>query len=213
MAAHGAPPAPQNLPGVANIVAIGSGKGGVGKTTISVNLAVALAQIGRRVVLVDGDLRKPRLDKIFEIECDGGLTKLLEEDHLVSTQPVSEFVHRTQIENLFVLPTKPARGGISAKLHSGRMRTLVQRLRKEFDIVIFDSPPMLHLSDARVLGCLSDGVLLVFRSRKTTRENALAAADCLTQDGINVIGTILNDWNPRRGSRYGAYASYMGVAS
>jgi len=106
-----------------------------------------------------------------------------------------------------------ARGDVSAKLHSGRMRALLQWLKFEFDVVIIDSPPMLHLSDARVLGWLADGVLLVFRSRKTTRENAVAAADCLMQDGICVLGTILNDWNPRKGNRYGAYSNYAGVAS
>ena len=72
---------------------------------------------------------------------------------------------------------------------------------------------MQHISDARVLGWLADGVLLVFRARKTSKEAALAAHDCLTQDGIRVLGTVLNDWNPRQGERYGAYSPYFRMAS
>ncbi|MDP8989398.1 MAG: polysaccharide biosynthesis tyrosine autokinase, partial [Acidobacteriota bacterium] len=195
------------------VIVLTSPEAGDGKTTAATNLGVALAEIGRRVVLVDGDLRKPRLGAIFGIDCDAGLAKFLDQpEELPNQEPLSDLVRSTQVENLFVLPTASTQEGISAKLHSRRMRGLLQQLRQEFDVVIIDSPPMLHLSDARVLGWLSDGVLLVFRSRKTTRENALAAADCLTQDGIRVLGTILNDWNPRKGARYAAY-SQMGMAS
>ena len=126
---------------------------------------------------------------------------------------MEELVRETQIPNLFLLPTNPARGDISGKLHSSRLRVLMQRLRSDFDVVIIDSPPMQHISDARVLGWLSDGVLLVFRARKTSKEAALAAHDCLTQDGIRVLGTVLNDWNPRQGERYGTYSPYFRLAS
>ena len=108
------------------------------------------------MVLVDGDLRKPRLDKIFGIECRGGLAKLLDEAETPDEQPLSEFVHASHVENLFVLPTSAAREGITTKLHSSRLRSLIDVLRQEFDVVIIDSPPMLHLSDARVLGWLAD---------------------------------------------------------
>jgi capsular exopolysaccharide synthesis family protein len=194
------------------VIVLTSPEPGDGKTTAATNLGVALAEIGKRVILVDGDLRKPRLGAIFGVECHTGLAKFLDQADLPNQQPLSEFVHSTQVQNLFVLPTASTQEGISDKLHSGRMRGLLQQLRQEFDVVIIDSPPMLHLSDARVLGWLADGVLLVFRSRKTTRESALAAADCFTQDGIRVLGTILNDWNPRKGARYAAY-SQMGMAS
>jgi capsular exopolysaccharide synthesis family protein len=204
----------------ARVIVLTSPEAGDGKTTAATNLAVALAEIGRRVVLVDGDLRKPRLAEIFHLDCTGGLAKLLTEEDALSTialetdqPPLSSFVHETLIANLFVLPTVATEKGISAKLHSRSMRTILKRLRLEFDVVIIDTPPMLHVSDARVLGWLADGVLLVFRSRKTTRESALAATECLLQDGIHVVGTILNDWNPRKGNRYGVYSSVMGAAS
>jgi succinoglycan biosynthesis transport protein ExoP len=197
----------------ARVIVTTSPEVGDGKTTVATNLAITLAQIGRRVVLVDGDLRKPRLDKIFDVPAENGLAKFLEEKTPILECPLEQLVSETQIPNLYVLPTKPAHGNISSKLHSSRMRALIGRLRHEFDTVIIDSPPMQHISDARVLGSLADGVLLVFRARKTSRDAALAVHDCLTQDGIRVLGTVLNDWNPRKGGRYGAYSSYSRVAS
>jgi capsular exopolysaccharide synthesis family protein len=197
----------------ARVIVVTSPDVGDGKTTVSANLAIALAQIGRRVVIVDGDLRKPRLHNIFGVAPKLGLAKILEGTDPIDALPMSEFVLETGVTNLSVVPTLAARDGISAKLHSGRMKALLELLRSQFDVVIVDSPPMLHLSDARVLGWLSDGVLLVFRARKTTRDSALVACDCLMQDGSTVLGTILNDWSPERGSTYRSYSSYLRAAS
>jgi len=169
-----------------------------------------LAQIGRKVVLVDGDLRKPQLHTILGESPEAGLDVLLEEAENTVLQDGS--LRETAIPNLRVILTQPVREGISRKLHSPRMRSLLQQLRRDFDVVIIDSPPMQDISDARVLGWLGDGVLLVFRAGKTTRQAAMAAHDCLTQDGIQVLGTILNDWNARSGDRFSAYSSYFHVA-
>jgi len=83
----------------------------------------------------------------------------------------------------------------------------------EFDEVVIDSPPMLMISDARVLGSMADGVLLVIRSRKTTRETALAAYDRLLQDGTRVFGTVLNGWERKAGEKYQNYAAYFRAVS
>lgn len=195
----------------AGVIVVTSPEPGEGKTTVATNLAIALAQIGRRVIIVDGDLRKPRLDKIFDTVCEGGLASLLEKLEPVEDLVLSDFVRKTAIPNLTVLATKAANEGICTKLHSSRMRILLERLREEYDSVVIDSPPMLQIADARVLGWLADGVLLVLRARKTTRDSAIAAYHCLLQDGINVLGTVLNDWNPGRGEAYGAYKSYIRV--
>jgi len=185
---------------------------GDGKTTVATNLAIALAQTGRRVVLVDGDLRKPRLHTIFEKTADNGLAKLLDGTDSIKDCPLEKLASETQIKNLYLIPTKPVHEGISSKLHSVRMRVLLARLREEFDAVIIDSPPMLNISDARVLGWLADGVLLVFRARKTTKDLAMAVQDCLLQDGVRVLGSVLNDFNPQKGERYSTYSSYFRVA-
>jgi capsular exopolysaccharide synthesis family protein len=189
----------------ANIIVLTSPEPGEGKTTVASNLAIALAHIGRRVILVDGDLRRPRLAQIFDRPCSTGLADLLDADVPVEQLALSDYITDTSVANLSLLPTRPAREGISTMLHSSRMRALLKRLRQEFDHVIIDSPPMLHIADARVLGWLADGVLLVLRSRRTTKEAAVAAYDCLLQDGINVLGAVLNDWNPRASDKYGAY--------
>jgi capsular exopolysaccharide synthesis family protein len=190
------------------VIVVTSPEPGDGKTTVATNLAISLAQIGRRVVVVDGDLRKPRLHDIFSKEVNsetGGLANILESTAPIDRDTLIDSVLETQVKNLWVLPTTSAFEGISTKLHSGRMRVLLERLRRDFEIIIIDSPPMLNVSDARVLGWLSDGMLLVLRARRTTRDAALAARECLMQDGIPVVGTILNDWNATKDSRYGAY--------
>lgn len=191
------------------VIVMTSPDAGDGKTTVATNLAIALAQIGRRVVVVDGDMRKPRLHQVFDVDPEGGLADLLDENDSIEERAISDLVSATQLPNLFILPTAVASEGTVAKLHSSRLQALLDRLRREFDVVIVDSPPMLHLSDARVLGSRADGVVLVFRARKTTIEDALAAHDCLSQDGIKVLGTILNDWNPRKAVKYGPYSAYF----
>ncbi len=191
------------------VIVMTSPDAGDGKTTVATNLAIALAQIGRRVVIVDADMRKPRLHQVFDVDPQGGLADLLDDSDSIEGRPVSDLVSETQLPNLFILPTVVASEGTVAKLHSSRLQSLLDRLRREFDVVIVDSPPMLHISDARVLGSRADGVVLVFRARKTTIEDALAAHDCLSQDGTKVLGTILNDWNPRKAVKYGPYSAYF----
>ena len=116
----------------------------------------------------------------------------------------------TKYGNLRLLPSGSPTPNISALLHSPRARQFLTRVRREFQMVIIDSPPMLNMPDARVLGRMADGVVLVVRSAQTTREAAAAAAQRLKEDGTRVLGTILNEWDPRKtrdtdyayGSRY-----------
>lgn len=192
----------------ARIMVLTSPEAGEGKTTVATNLAIALAQIGRRVILVDGDLRRPRLAQIFDRSCAGGLAELLDRAGSLEDVPLAEYILSTPVPNLSLLPTRPAHDGISSMLHSAHMRVLLDRLRQEFDHVIIDSPPMLHIADARILGWLADGVMLVLRARRTTREAALAAYECLRQDGSHVLGSVLNDWNPRTSEKYAGYKPF-----
>lgn len=114
-------------------------------------------------------------------------------------------LYPTYIPQLFVLPSGNRHAFESKLLHSARMRDLIRRVREEFDTVIIDSPPLVQFSDARVLGRWADGVLLVFRSRKTTLEVAVGAQRCFVEDGTRVVGTILNDWNPRHSGSFRSY--------
>jgi polysaccharide biosynthesis transport protein len=106
---------------------------------------------------------------------------------------------------LAVLTSGPGTNNIANLLYSTRMMELLQRLRREFDTILIDTPPMLDLADARILGRLADAVILVFRAGKTSRDAALAAKRRLTEDGIPVLGTILNAWDFKHMTGYGAY--------
>ena len=171
-----------------------------GKTTVACNLALALAEIGpsvlmQSVLLVDGDLRRPRLHEIFGVPNQWGLADLLEG----KTPPngCEGMVYKTGFRNLNLLPSGSSTANVAALLHSPRAFAFLNRMRQEFHTVIIDAPPMLNMPDARVLGRLADGVVLVVRSAETMRDAALAAKQRLTEDGTRVLGTILNQWDPR----------------
>jgi capsular exopolysaccharide synthesis family protein len=168
-----------------------------GKTTVCSNLGIALARINLRVLLVDGDTRRPHLHKIFGIPNDVGLIEILSSSLPVEKTRPDLLGCPTRVPNLFLLPSGNNREFEQELLHSSRADALFKRLRGEFDIVLIDSPPMAHISDARVLGHLVDGVILVFRAGKTTVDLAVSSRNCLLDDGTSVLGTILNDWDPR----------------
>jgi succinoglycan biosynthesis transport protein ExoP len=180
---------------------------GDGKTTVASNLSIAMAEIRQKVVLIDGDLRRPRLHKVFGISNDWGLSDVLWAGTTLETIPIANLVCKTKVSGLYVLAG--GRGAIttSTLLYSARMTGLLDRLRSEFDMVLIDAPPVIHLADARVLGRLADGVILVIRAGQTTSESALFASQRFAEDGTRVLGTILNSWDPKTSRRYG-YGSY-----
>ena len=187
------------------IIVITSTNPGEGKTTVACNLALALAEIGpsvlmQSVLLIDGDLRRPRLHEIFGVPNRWGLADLLEG----KTPPngCEGMVFKTGFRNLNLLPSGSSTVNVAALLHSPRALAFLNRMREEFHTVIIDTPPMLNMPDARVLGRLADGVILVVRSAQTMRDAAVAANQRLTEDGTRVLGTILNQWDPRKTNSY-----------
>jgi capsular exopolysaccharide synthesis family protein len=187
------------------IIVITSTNSGEGKTTVACNLALALAEIGpsvlmQSVLLIDGDLRRSRLHEIFGVPNRWGLADLLEG----KTPPngCEGMVFTTAYRNLNLLPSGTSTVNVGALLHSPRAVAFLNRMRKEFHTVIIDAPPMLNMPDARVLGRLADGVVLVVQSAQTMRDAAVAANQRLTDDGTRVLGTILNQWDPRRTNNY-----------
>ena len=182
-----------------------------GKTTVLTNLGIAKAEMGSRVLLVDCDIRRPRLHKIFDVPNRWGLSGLLKSDADLDAYPLEGLVCRTKIPGLFVVPSGPAVSSISHLWNSTRAKTLLRRLANEYDVVLVDTPPLLAFSDARLLGRYADGVIFVVRSNRTLRDCALSAMERLTNDGLEVAGTILNDWQPRSrkaDARYYGYAAY-----
>jgi succinoglycan biosynthesis transport protein ExoP len=180
---------------------------GDGKTTVACNLSIAVAEIGRRVLLIDGDLRRPRLHKVFNVDNDWGLSDVLRGDLPLETVPMEHVVRETEVSGLYVLPGGSCGTTPSNLFYSQRMSMLLKRLRTEFDMIMVDAPPMIHLADARILGRQADGVILVIRAGQTTTESALIASQRFAEDGTRVLGTVLNSWDPKTTARYG-YGSY-----
>ncbi len=174
-----------------------------GKSTTAANLAAAMAQGGLRVVLVDGDMRRPSQHQIFEVTNDYGLTNALLQDGA----ELNGSLQQTKIENLFLLPTGPIPPNPSELLGSQRMRRLITALKEQFDAVIIDSPPVLAVTDPAVLAPQADGVILVVGAGETRRGAAQRAVTHLTQVGARFLGVALNKIS-RGGRGYGYYYYY-----
>ena len=191
------------------IIVLSSPDPGEGKTSTVSNLGIALAEIGRRVVLVDGDMRRPRLHRVFGLPGNKGLTDLLRSEIPIDQHSIDKIAHPTEVPGLFVLPGGSGAVNISNLLYSARMPELLERLKAEFDTVLIDSPPMLQIPDARVLGRMADAVILVVRAGQTSRDSAVAASQRFAEDHTPVLGTILNQWDPRgHAGFYDGYHEY-----
>ena len=187
---------------------VSSPTAGEGKTTVTSNLGVALSKSKLRVVLIDGDLRKPSLHKAFGVPASFGLRNILRGEVSLDSTPVASYAKRTNVSNLFVIPCGSGSEDIVGLLHSSYVGELLIRLSHDFDIILIDTPPVLHMADARIFAGHSDGVIAVFRAGYTDREQAAAARDLFLHDGVRLVGTILNDFDPAREGKPGYYESY-----
>jgi non-specific protein-tyrosine kinase len=186
-------------------IAVVSAGPGEGKSTTAANLALAIAQAGKRVILVDTDLRRPSLHKIFNLPNERGVTTALfmppgssVADHLLI---------RKGLENLYLMPSGPIPPNPAELLGSQRMTTLFEALRRNADVVIFDSPPLLAVVDAALLARVCDATLLVVLSHQTRRSALRRAGEQLEQSGARLAGVVLNKVRVGRGG-YGGYYRY-----
>ena len=174
-----------------------------GKTTTSMNVAMVMAEIGRKVLLIDADLRRPHIHQVAGIENRGGLTALLlgmdGGDVMAST------VQSEADPNLHLLPSGPIPPNPTALLSSQRMRDLLHTFEQNFDTVIVDSPPLLAVTDSAVLSTMADRVVLVADPRKATRHALLRAKDVLERVGSRVSGVVLNRVGEESSGYYGYY--------
>jgi len=173
-----------------------------GKSAVVSNVAIAMAEINQRVLIIDGDMRLPRLHTTFELSNTYGLSDLLHQRQPIEPEGEEVFARSTSIPGLSVLTAGPARPSPARLLHSPRLKELIERFRGEFDTILIDSPPVLSVSDSRVLAQVADSVILVVRAHQTSQDAAFAAIRLFVEDGTPVLGTVLNDWNPKA-SAYG----------
>ncbi|HEY0160263.1 MAG TPA: polysaccharide biosynthesis tyrosine autokinase [Thermoanaerobaculia bacterium] len=159
-----------------------------GKTTTSVNLATVLAQMGKPVLLIDADLRRPRIQKVFAGRMNLGLV-----NYLAANIPLDDIIQPTEVPHLSVVLSGPIPPNPSELLASDRMKHLIEEVRGKFAYVIFDSPPVLAVTDAIVLATRADGVVLCVHGGQTPRELVQRSAERLRQANIPVLGAILNN--------------------
>ena len=183
-----------------------SPEAGDGKTTSASNLAIAIAQTGRSVLLLDADFRKPTQHKNLDIKDSVGLSSVLS-----GTETLDRAIQRTGVEGLDILPCGAIPGNPSEILNSQEFGELVDRLAMKYDHIIFDSPPVNLVTDARILGAVCDATVLVLRAEKSTRKAAEHARNALLSVGAKVLGIIVNDASRGRGyDNYGG--SYYGTS-
>ena len=176
-----------------------------GKSTITANLGVTLAQTGARVLIVDADLRKPTQHKLFNLWMEPGLTNLV----LEPETSLKNVVQNSGYENLYVISSGTIPPYPAEMISSKRMKTVLEQLKDKFDYLVFDSPPVVAVTDAALLSGLSDGTLLVLDHGRVTREEALGAVEQLRQVQAKLVGIVLNNV-PHQRSYYNGYQYYYG---
>ncbi len=159
-----------------------------GKSTTLANLAVAMAQGDQRTILVDADLRRPTLHTLFELNNDKGLTSLF----IDAKGPIEPALKDVNVPNLQVLTSGPLPPNPAEVLGSQRMLEIIEALKQRADIVLFDAPPVIAVTDAAVLGRRVDGMVLVVNAGQTRREHAKRAKEQLEKLNIRIVGAVLN---------------------
>lgn len=173
-----------------------------GKTTTIANLAVSLAQLQERVLIVDADLRKPRLHRILKVKNNSGVTS-----YLTGKIPLDELVNKTSVENVSLIPSGPIPPNPAELLNSKKMKDLLEELRPRFDFLLIDSPPILAVIDPVIISALTDASIIVVRSGRTRRKPFLSAVNELSRSKAKIIGLIFNGVDLAKDKSY--YAKYQ----
>jgi capsular exopolysaccharide synthesis family protein len=181
---------------------------GEGKTTTVINTAIALSQTGAQVLIIDADMRKPKVHRIFNHENGMGLSNFLS-----GHGDLASIVKKSEVPNLFYIPSGPAPPNPSELLGSNLFKNMLQSLGGEFDHILLDSPPVLGFADAIILSTSVNGVVLTVLGGKTPRETLQRAKEALQQTNTKILGVVINRVDIRRsdyGYYYYRYHSYYG---
>jgi capsular exopolysaccharide synthesis family protein len=187
-----------NQGNIPRVVVVSSPAPGEGKSTTVANLAIALAQNGRKVLLIDADLRKPSLDALFSVKKEPGLSEVL-----VSRATATGAIQKTLVENLSILVCGAIPPNPAEVLGSEKMRALLEQVRADYDVILLDSSPVLAVTDPAVLATYADGVIMVVSAGKTTQDELQHSVEAMEAVGGRVLGVVLNNLDLRRA--YGVY--------
>jgi capsular exopolysaccharide synthesis family protein len=172
-----------------------------GKSTTSANLAIAMAQSGKKVVLIDADLRRPVVHSIFGIEKENGIT-----NYLMNDISYDKMIKKSIMDNLYIIPSGVLPPNPSELISSQGMEDLIERLKGDFDLVVFDTPPIIAVTDAAILSTKVDGSLLVVKSGQTNYDAVIRAKSLMDNVDARILGALLN--GVEVGGMYGTYYYY-----
>ncbi|GIO89221.1 MULTISPECIES: CpsD/CapB family tyrosine-protein kinase [Paenibacillus] len=168
-------------------VMVTSSQPGEGKTTTISNLAVTYAQEGKKVLLIDADLRKPSLHRVFSQINHQGLSSLL-----TGHSSIQESVQKTSIDNLWLLPSGPVPANPSELIDSSGMRELLHQIKDQYDVILVDTPSVLSVSDSVIVSALCDGVIMVAAAGKVKKDHLKKAKEQLDHVNARMLGIVLN---------------------
>ncbi|OPA80646.1 capsular biosynthesis protein [Paenibacillus selenitireducens] len=171
-----------------------------GKSTTLANLAVSYAQSDKKVVVIDGDMRRPTCHHTFNLSNQSGLSSIV-----TGQIEMQQAIKATEVDNLFVITSGPLPPNPSELLGSKRMNELLEQLKMNFDIIIIDTPPVLAVTDAQIISSKCDGVVLVIHSGKVKRDMAIKAKASLDHVRARILGVVLNNVKHKKEDMYYYY--------
>lgn len=174
-----------------------------GKSSTIANLAVSMVNAGESVLIIDADMRNPTQHGIFELDNGGGLSSAL-----VQEQDYRKFIKKTIVPGLSVLTGGPIPPNPAELLGSKRMKRLIEEANEQFDIILFDTPPIIAVTDAAILAQVVDGVILVLASGEVNKDYAIKAKELLDKVGAKILGAVLNKVDMNTNEYYHYYHYY-----
>ncbi len=185
------------------VIAMTSTQPNEGKSVIIANYAVSLASMGKQVLLMDGDLRKPTLAKLFEMKRGVGITNAL-----LGERSLAKCIQQTEVEHLYLMDCGPIPPNPAEIMGSSKMHHLIEELREKFDYILIDTPPIGLVSDALVLKEAVDGYILTVEIDRIKKEELAQIVEVIHNTGTFFLGTVVNKVPVKNGSYYGYYGAY-----